>query len=354
MKIEEIQQRTVLWWGRFNPDYSRNRILQHAFRDLGWRVVDFHPRLSRTGHLEAALKRMKTPDLIWLPAFRQRDMAAAANFARARRRPLIFDPMISAYDKQVFEQRKFEEGSAKAEALLKWERALFAHADYVIADTAGHADFYRTTLNVPAARLRVVALGAEGALFTPGPLRHKPADAPLEALFFGSFINLQAPEVIVEAAKLCPAPVRWVLLGAGPLRAACEAAAAGHPNIAFEDYLPYEMLPGRIRAADILLGIFGESDKAARVIPNKVYQALSAGRVVVTRQSGAYPEPKTDGLIEVAPNDPAALSNAVQQLAAARASLPARGQAARDYYDKNFSISSIHAQLADVIGEFSR
>lgn len=353
MTTQERAQKTVLWWGRFNPDYSRNRILRQAFHALGWRIADFHPMISRLGRFEAALRRTEVPDLIWLPAFRQRDMAAAAAFAAAHRRPLIFDPMISAYDKQVFEQRKFAEGSPRAAALLTWERALFAKADRIIADTKGHADFYANTLKVPDERLRVVALGAEDGLFAPFPLVEKSADTPLEALFFGSFINLQAPEVIVEAAKLCDAPVRWVLLGDGPLRAACEELAAGHPNISFEDYLPYEMLPGRVARADILLGIFGESGKAARVIPNKVYQAMAAGRVVISRASEAYPTPKSEGLIEVPPNDPAALAGAVARLAADRSSLERRGKAARAYIDQHFSSDSIHAQLADAIRDYS-
>ncbi len=37
--------KTVLWWGRFDPDYSRNRILRQAYTALGWRIVDFHPLL---------------------------------------------------------------------------------------------------------------------------------------------------------------------------------------------------------------------------------------------------------------------------------------------------------------------
>ena len=349
MNAPEKVQKTVLWWGRFDPDYARNRILRQAFQALGWHIADFHPKISRLGHLEAALRQVKSPDLVWLPAFRQRDMAAASAFAKAHNAPLVFDPMISTYDKQVFERQKFEADSDRAKSLLAAERALFAKADHIIADTAGHADFFHATLGVATDRLHVVALGAEEAMFPSVPRAAKPADTPLEALFYGSFIGLQAPEVIVEAARLCAAPIRWVLLGDGPLKAACARAAEGQPNIAFEDYLPYDAQPARIHQADILLGVFGESDKAARVIPNKVYQSLASGRTVVSRASGAYPAPKNDGLIEIAPGNPAALADVITRLATEREDLNRRGEEARNYYDRHFSMGSIRAQLATVL-----
>ena len=72
----------VLWWGRHDADYSRNRILRQAYAALGWQVVDFHPLLSRTADIEALLRRLPTPDLIHVPCFRQRDIAAAHRYAR--------------------------------------------------------------------------------------------------------------------------------------------------------------------------------------------------------------------------------------------------------------------------------
>ncbi|MCP5430079.1 MAG: hypothetical protein H6962_07625 [Chromatiaceae bacterium] len=39
----------VLWWGRFDAGYSRNRILRELFSELGWRIIDFHPRFSPLG-----------------------------------------------------------------------------------------------------------------------------------------------------------------------------------------------------------------------------------------------------------------------------------------------------------------
>jgi len=344
--------KSVLWWGRFDPEYSRNRILRQASGALGWQITDFRPHISPLGKLEATIKGVKKPDLLWLPAFRQRDMAAAAKWARRHGVPLLFDPMISAYDKQVFERRKFAEKSRKAKDLLEKERRIFSKADRIIADTAGHAAFFADTFGLEPDKIHVIAVGAEEGLFTPAPLAEKAPEKPLEVLFYGSFIGLQAPEIIVEAAKLCDdLPLRWTLLGDGPRKAVCEAAAAGHSAITFEDYLPYEKLPDRIHEAGILLGVFGTTDKAARVIPNKVYQALACGRTVITRESTAYPAPKNTGLIEIPPGDPKALADRVRQLTLARTELESSGAAARAYYEQHFSQQTIHGQLAGVLND---
>ena len=341
--------KTVLWWGRFDPDYSRNRILRKGFADLGWRIVDFRPQLSMLADWEAVLHKLPKPDLVWLPCFRQRDLAAARRWSRRRGLPLIADPLISAYDKQVFERGKFAEGSAQAERLRAWEGRLLRSADLLTADTPAHAEFFAQTFALAPQKIRVIHVGAEEALFQPTPLPPYDGKRPLEVLFFGSFIGLQGPETIVEAARRYQGPpVRWVLLGDGPLKAECQRRMQGQANVAFEPWLAYEQLPARIAQADIVLGVFGASAKAGRVIPNKVFQALACGRPLVTREGVGYPaELQSDsGIVWLPPGDPAALAQAVAILADQAVTLPELGRQARANYELNFSEGVIADELA--------
>lgn len=344
---------TVLWWGRFDPDYSRNRILRQAYAALGWRIVDFQPLFSPLGDLEASLRHLPRIDLVHVPCFRQRDIAAAHRYARRRSLPLLFDPLISAYDKQVFERDKFPEHSTRAGRLRNWESSLFGHADAVLADTTEHARFFADTLGVPGDRLHVVFVGAEEALFKPETPPHAPND-PLEVLFYGSFIPLQGPEMIVEAARLYNGPpVRWVLLGNGPLRAECERRTAGLSNVVFENWVPYEQLPDRIRRADILLGVFGATPKAQRVIPNKVFQALGCGKPLVTCRAPAYPagllELENSGIRWVPAGDGEALARAVAELAAQPQQLATLGAQARTRYEQFFAAERVKEQLRSAL-----
>lgn len=350
---------TVLWWGRFDPDYSRNRILRQLLTELGWRIVDFRPAISGMADLEARLRRLPKPDLVWVPCFRQRDLAAARRWSRARGIPLVFDPLISAYDKQVFERQKVPPESASAKRLLAWESKLLHSADRVIADTPPHADFFADTLGVPRERLSVVYVGAEETLFHPAPMAPHDAGRSFEVLFYGSFISLQGPEVIVEAARLYQGPpVRWVLLGEGPLRSACEEKAKGLANVTFESWLPYAQLPSRIHQADVLLGVFGTSAKASRVIPNKVFQALACGRPVITRTSLAYPAELSNrsgsGIEWIEGGDAKQLAEVVASLASSRNALASLSERALATYQEFFSSRLIKSQLLEVVSNRKR
>ena len=341
----------MLWWGRFDPEYSRNRIVRQCLAESGWRIHDFHPHFSFCADLEARWEIAERPGLVWVPCFRQRDIAAASRWARRQGIPLLVDPLISAYDKQIFEREKYPPASRAAQRLLAWERELLQRADLVLADTHGHADYFHDTLGVMRERLHVVPIGAEEALFA---AKLKPPGTPLEIFFYGSFIALQGPQIIIEAAKCYQGPaVRWHLAGAGPLLDDCRRLAEGHPDIVFEDWIPYPELPARIHRADLLLGIFGATAKASRVVPNKVYQALACGRPVVTMASPAYPaelrEQRDCGILWVPPANPAALAKAVAQCAENKAQLPALGAAARASYERYFSMARVRSALVEAL-----
>lgn len=351
----------VLFWGRYGnygPDYPRNRVIESVLRGLDCRVTRFLPWLSPLADLEYVLRGGRKPDLVWVPCFRQRDLAAAARYARRNGVPLVFDPLISAYDKQVNERQKFRADEPAARRLLDWESRLFRAADILIADTQGHADYFESVHGVAPERLRVIPVGAEEALFRPEPMPGRGDGQPLQLAFFGTFIGLQGVEILAEAIRGWDGPpVHWRLIGEGPLKERCAAILDGvtHSRIDFEPWGPLAELPGRLYGADAILGIFGDSDKARRVIPNKVYQGLAIGRPVITARTGAYPSGLTadddggHGIFWAPPGDPAGIRDAVRRLHAVRHRLPQLGTAARQTYEAHFSNRVIAEVLRSIL-----
>lgn len=347
--MQSEAEQTVLWWSRSGRDYSRDRIVRTCLAELGWSVIDFQPKVSSLGATEASLRRIPATRVVWVPCFRQRDVAAAARWAGRRRIPLIFDPLISAYDKQVFERKKFPEESRRARRLLQQETQQFATADVLIADTELHADYFSQTHGIARDKITVVPVGAEESVFQPAPQRR--FSPPLRALFYGSFIELQGPEFITRAAVQTPG-VQWTFIGSGPLLEQCQRIAADAAHITWSARVPYETLNARIADSDVVLGVFGTGRKAGRVIPNKVYQPLACGRPVVSRLSDAYPEEirssdaDNSGIVFVPPGDPKALSDAVCELADSPQRLSRAAAAARATYERFFSYECVRSCVA--------
>ena len=351
----------VLWWGRFGnygPDYPRNRTVIDSLERLGWEVVSFQPKLSVLADLEANLRGLKDISLVWVPCFRQRDVVAASRWARRHGIPLVFDPLISAFDKQVYERGKFAADSREGQRLLAWERRRFAMADRLIADTHEHAAYFAKQHDYPLERICVLPVGAEEALFKPQPKATN--DVP-EALFFGTFIGLQGATFIAEAIALYSGPLcRLTFLGAGPDRQACEAIAARACNpsvqVAFEDWVPINELGARIGASDLCFGVFGVGEKTNRVIPNKVYQALACDRPVITIKADAYPhklQGSSCGLLWVPPGDPQAIASSLAQAFSSEPVAGVGAGIAYETYQAYFSNQKIREELASLLGQLS-
>lgn len=345
---------TVLWWGRSDPQYSRNQIILKLLVASGCEVDFFHPVSSPLGKAQAFFQRPRIPDFIWVPCFRHRDVTSACYWARKWNRPLVFDPLISAYQKEVYEKCKWRETHKAAIRLRSWESRLFREADIVVADTHAHAQYYMDTFRLDPGKICVVLVGADEQVFRPSDV--DAAGSPVEVLFYGSFLSLQGPDVIVDAAlKIPDKRIQWVLLGDGDLRPPLEAKSDGQPNIRFEPWIPYERLPQRLARAHILLGIFGTTPKAAMVIPNKVFQSMAVGRPLITRRSEAYPKPvsESSAIGWIPAGDAGALAAQVQKMAAEPGELVRTGRRTRILYEQNFSTQRIRLQLQHVLEKVS-
>jgi len=343
---------TLLMWGRFDAGYSRNRMVENYFSESGWDINIFRPLSSRTGSFEALFYGLKRPDIIWVPCFRHDDILSASRQAVKWGVPLIIDPLISSYEKEVFEKKKQAPDSCGGRRMLKREARLFSKADLIVADTPAHADFFSETFDIDPSKLAVLYVGAEDDMFKPTPAPDpKP---PFELLFYGSFIHLQGVDVIVSAAQKSLAAgldAKWTLLGDGNLKPDAKKMAKGASHIRFEPWMDYSLLPERMARAHILLGIFGTTPKAGFVIPNKVFQSMAAARPVITMRSSAYRDTLegSDVIGWTTAGDPDSLTDMACQWLKEPSLLRERGEKTRALFDDFFSREKMERALLDII-----
>jgi glycosyltransferase involved in cell wall biosynthesis len=236
------------------------------------------------------------------------DLLAARRVAGDR--PVVFNPLVSLADTLVADRARFRPGSPAARALEAIDRCAFRAADLVVADTEEHAAHLARIAGLPPKRLEVCFVGAEERFFRPG---WAPAE-PFTCLFVGKLIPLQGVETILAAARAAP-ELPFRIVGSGQLEPLLQQRPR---NVEWIPWVEYKKLPGELYRAGCALGIFGTSDKAARVIPNKAFQALACGTPLVTADTPAAREllVHEESALLVPPGNPEALAAALRELAA--------------------------------------
>ncbi len=308
--VEVVEEHAAVWEGR---------------RDAWAAGVGTALRLAAA---EARLlRRRAVGDAVLVGYPGQFDLPAARRAAGGR--PVVFNPLVSLADTLVSDRGRFRAGSLAARALEEVDRRAFRAADVVVADTDAHRAFLSGLAGHD--RFETCFVGAEDRLFQPP---WKPEE-PFVALFVGKLIPLQGVETIVAAARLAP-EIRFRVVGSGQLEPLLRDAPANVERLA---WVEYERLPDELRRAGCALGIFGTSAKAARVIPNKAFQALACGTPLVTADTPAARELLADGhsALLVPAGDPEALAAAVARLVADPALAHAIGAAGRAVYEQRAS-----------------
>lgn len=331
----------VVLWGTGDSGKPRVRILRDGLRACGVELVDCRFDVwagvrdkSQVGAWQwiRILLRIAVayPVLLWryarmprhdwvllaYPAFPDIFVARLAATLRGAR--IAMDWFLSAYDTVVCDRAMVAPRHPVAWALRGLEWLGVRLADRVFMDTAAHAGRMEQLFSLPAGSCGSVWVGVEAGAFPrrSGHARREPG-RPLRVLFYGQFIPLHGIGTIIEAARLLrDEPVEWHLVGTGQEASRVRAmlAAAPLPRLRWTEWVEYGQLADLVAEADVCLGIFGNSAKAASVVPNKVFQAVAVGTPVITRDSPAIREFLDPACIEasvVPPGDPPALATAL-------------------------------------------
>ncbi|HUY62291.1 MAG TPA: glycosyltransferase [Candidatus Paceibacterota bacterium] len=348
-----MNMKQALFFGIYDPGYSRNRVLMKGFSAHSWRVLECRadprqfPGIRKYLELYRQYRRIRHErfDLV-LVAYPGQTVVPLARLLFGNR--FVFDAFVSLYDSNVKDRKVHPERSIAAglDWLADWLSTKLAPV--ILLDTEAHIDYFVREFGIAREKFIRVFVGTDLV-----PARREP-DERLTVHFHGTYIPLQGIPYIIEAAELLadlPLTVRLIGRGQEYERIRAWADAKKLANVVFDEPVPNEHLADEIARATVCLGIFGDTGKASRVIPNKVYECLAAGKPVITADTPAIREAFTDRkdiyLCKAA--SPESLAAAIRTLAGDSALRARLGASARAVMEERFTPERIVGGLLEML-----
>ncbi len=266
----------------------------------------------------------------------------------AGRDKVVLDLMLSVYDTIVYDRQTVPDNGIQARLARRLDRLAARQCRLALVDTTEHRSYFVDRLQIPEKKLAPIPVGADADHFA----RARPAEPVdrLKVLFFGTFVPLQGTPTVAEAMRLVgDAPVDFTIVGRGQDKALFDARSKDRPGSRVLDWVDYAELPALIASHDVVLGIFGTTGKAGRVIPNKVYQSAAVGRAIVTGDTPAARDALGDDVVLTPPGDAAALAQALVALAGDPDRVRDLGMAVAARFDRRFAPRAIGAELVELL-----
>jgi len=327
----DAREVNVPMWSTTSGGWKSTRSPIHTL----WRAI--------TSHLQVAWAIGCRPhcNIIYIP-YPAPLVALLASLLPHRPRRIVVDGFISLYDTVVNDRKLWSPNSLLSRLLYKLERHAFIKADIVLVDTLQNTKFYSKLFNLSPAHFLALPLATNEVDYVPTP--YSPSGKCCRVLFIGTLVPLHGIRTIIEAARRLASrqDVEFQIIGDGADAPLLQAEIADLVNVTWQRrWYSAEELAREIKASDICLGIFGDTDKTQRVCPYKIYSYSSIGRAIITGNTdwlqsaaGSAPSPPFLG---VPVNNPSALADAIAFLADSPQERIHLAESARSFYAKHLS-----------------
>ncbi|MFA5029396.1 MAG: glycosyltransferase [Patescibacteria group bacterium] len=311
----------ICYFGIYDPLYCRNQNLLSGLRQNGVEIIEVNdntPSLIKYWRLIKKHWAVRNQyDLLLVGFCGQIVMPLAKLLSR---RKIVFDAYISLHDAKIFQQSPrpnfFKAGYYY---FLDWLSCRLA--DVILLDTKEHVEYFAKTFQLKPQKFLVVYGGVDDRIFSPclSPAEKKKFIVEFHAyatLLHGLKYILLAMKELQDKGE----SVELWCVGAGleyDRQKQFAQIELKLDNVKFMSPLPPERLRQEvICGADAGLGIFGETDKVDRVIPNKLYELMACKIPVVSADTPAVREQFADHkhLLLCPKADPRVLAQAILEL----------------------------------------
>lgn len=323
----------------------------------GWkRMVKFY----QFAHLASRLgRKLPKPDVVFATHTPLTIGLAGAALGRHFNVPFVFEV------RDLWPEALINLGALRNPAIIWWlrrmERKIYARAEHIVALSPGMKDGIVRT-GVEPERVTVIPNAADLDLFGPeidGSVSRERLGlgARFAAIYFGAMGLANGLDYVIDAARILADRGRkdivLVLHGHGGKKDELKQTACDHglTNVVFSDLVPDKAELARIVAGcDACMTIY-RAAKEQTWSPNKMFDALAAGKPVLINVPGWLGETIEKNRCGrcVDPNRPEALVQALEELASNRELVREMGRNSRALAEEKFDRRNLADRLESVL-----
>jgi glycosyltransferase involved in cell wall biosynthesis len=348
---------------RMEEDLDGIRVLRtwvYATRNRGFvrRILN---HLSFAFSSLTVIRKLGPADVIFVESPPLLIGLSALAYRRIKRAPFIFN--VS----DIWPQSAVELGALRSRFAIRlaemFERHLYRRAARISVVTPGMLERLAAR-GVPRHKLVVITNGVDTTAFLPTAPDPKLSqqlglDGRKIFLYAGTHGMAQGLDVILEAAKLTKdSDVLYVLAGDGADKDALakKAQTEGLGNVRFVPNQPKSMMPALINLAYASVIPLKRLDLFKSALPSKMFESMATAKPIVAAVWGEAADLVTAaacGLV-VTPEDPSAMREAVERLAADPNLARELGNNGRKYASEHYDRDIIARRFIEMLEETAR
>lgn len=308
-----MKKLTVCLFGSYDRNFTSNKIIYNGLIESGAQVVivNSHTPVTRLDSQKDAtffhlikrvlrkykiisevfknLSGIRKSDVIYVGYPGHVDVLPAWILAKLFNKKLVFNPLIIIYTGLTEEQNIVKKGSLFGRVIKFGESLIYKASDLVLADTPFQKTHIIKEFDIAENKIKVLPIGADDKIYPYAPKSKDNKD--FNVVYYGLFSPIHGIAYLVKAAKLLEKEksIKFVLVGNGNTYDSDYKLAKSLKlkNVVFHKNLTEANSFETLKEADIFTGFLENHPVVKRVVPNKVYQGLALGKVVLTAYSPA-------------------------------------------------------------------
>lgn len=333
---------TVCFFGAYDKTYTSNLIVMHGLKENGVEIVEVNSNIKVTRLdskkdmgwwplIKRIIRKYKLipeifqhlddigkSDVIYIGYPGHFEVLPAFIIGKIFQKKIFFFPVIVFYTGFVDDQDILKKNSFLGRIIKFGEKLIYNMVDVVLPDTPLQKQHLINLFNLPENKLKVLPIGADSRAYKYTPYLNK--EKRITCTYYGLYTPLHGVEHVIEAARILRdnSDIKFTFVGNGKTfqENYDRAKKLGLTNVEFFYNTPESEHAAILEKADLFFGFLQDHPTVTRVIPNKVYQGLALGKVVVTADSPVARSVFThnENVCLVAPSNPKDLAEKILEL----------------------------------------